>query len=539
LSNQHHPVKNPIIPVVYPSTKTIEHTDIYHGEPVPDPFRWLEADTSSDVGEWVKAQNQVTSEYLSKIPFREALRERLEVLWNYEKYSAPFIEGAYTYFFKNDGLQNQSVLYRKKGDGQPELFLDPNQFSPDGTTSLGGIEFTKDGALAAYQISEGGSDWRKVIVMDTRSKKLVGDTLLDVKFSGLSWKDNEGFYYSSYDKPLEGSALSGLTQYHKLFYHKIGTPQSQDILVFGGEKIPRRYVQGYVTEDQRWLVILASVSTSGNELYLQDLKKPGAPIRTVVNNFDKEHVVVHSEGETLYILTNLDAPNMRLVQVNASAPGPENWKDVIPERAEPLSVTTGGGFFFAQYLKDALSLVEQVDLSGKVVRKVTLPGKGTASGFSAKWKENTLYYTFTNYINPPTIFSYAVSSGESTLYIRPKVSFNPDDYVSEQVFYTSKDGTQVPMMITHKKGLQRDGNNPTLLYGYGGFKMGGSMPYPTSGAEANMVKNGISRAPKCKSKMYSMISLRQPNISSPKDIRPPLVWPYPAAPMADCWSARR
>lgn len=471
LSNQHHPVKNPIIPVVYPSTKTIEHTDIYHGEPVSDPFRWLEADTSSEVGEWVKAQNQVTSEYLSKIPFREALRKRLEVLWNYEKYSAPFIEGAYTYYFKNDGLQNQSVLYRKKGDGQPELFLDPNQFSPDGTTSLGGIEFTKDGALAAYQISEGGSDWRKVIVMDTRSKKSVGDTLLDVKFSGLSWKDNDGFYYSSYDKPLEGSALSGLTQFHKLFYHKIGTPQSQDVLVFGGEKTPRRYLQGYVTEDQRWLVILASVSTSGNELYLQDLKKPGAPIRTVVNNFDKEHVVVHSEGETLYILTNLDAPNMRLVQVNASAPGPENWKDVIPERAEPLSVTTGGGFFFAQYLKDALSLVEQVDLSGKVVRSVTLPGKGTASGFSAKWNAQTLYYTFTNYINPPTIFSYAVSSGASTLYIRPKVSFNPDDYVSEQVFYTSKDGTKVPMMITHKKGLQRDGNNPTLLYGYGGFNI--------------------------------------------------------------------
>ena len=464
-------MNNPTIPVVYPATKTIEHEDIYHGEAVSDPFRWLEADTASEVGDWVKAQNEVTFDYLSKIPFRETLRKRLEVLWNYEKYSAPFIEGEYTYFFKNNGLQNQSVLYRKKGEGQPELFLDPNQFSPDGTTSLGGIEFTKDGTMAAYQISEGGSDWRKVIVMDANSKKLLGDTLVDVKFSGLSWKGNEGFFYSSYDKPSEGSALSGLTQYHKLFYHKIGTPQSQDILVFGGEKTPRRYVQGYVTEDQRWLVILASVSTSGNELYLQDLKQPNKPIRTVVGNFEKEHVIVHSEGENLYILTNLDAPNMRLVKASAAASGPENWTDVIPERAEPLSVTTGGGFFFAQYLKDALSLVEQVDLNGKVVRKVELPGKGTVSGFSAKWEEKSMYYTFTNYINPPTIYSYATASGKSSLYIRPKVSFNPDDYVSEQVFYTSKDGTRVPMMITHKKGLSRDGNNPTLLYGYGGFNI--------------------------------------------------------------------
>ena len=470
-NNNSNNVKNPEILVEYPLTNEIDHQDLYHGEKIPDPFRWLEQDTAEAVTDWVSAQNKVTFDYLKQIPYREAIRKRLEELWNFEKYSAPFTEGGFTYYFKNDGLQNQSVLYRKKNEGEPELFLDPNQFSADGTTSLGGIEFSKDGNLAAYQISEGGSDWRKVLVMDTRTKSLVGDTLLDVKFSGISWNGNEGFFYSSYDKPKDGSALSGLTQYHKLYYHKIGTPQKVDELVFGGEKTPRRYIQAYVTEDGQWLVILASESTSGNELYIKNVKEAKSPIRKVIQNFEKEHVVVHSEGETLYILTNLNAPNRRLVKVNAATPGPENWEEVIPERAEPLSVSTGGGYFFAQYLKDALSLVEQVDLSGKVVRQIQLPGQGTAEGFSAKWEEKKLYYTFTNYINPPTIYSFDVKSGKSELYIRPKVRFNPEDYTSEQVFYTSKDGTKVPMMITYKKGLVKNGQNPTMLYGYGGFNI--------------------------------------------------------------------
>lgn len=464
-------VKNPAIPVTYPQTKTVDHQDTYHGTPVADPFHWLEDDMAQEVGAWVKAQNETTFGYLEKIPYREAIRKRLEELWNYEKFSAPFNEGEFAYFFKNDGLQNQSVLYRRKGNGEPEVFLDPNGFSADGTTSLAGIEFTKDGSLAAYQISEGGSDWRKVMVLDTRSKALVGDTLFDVKFSGISWKGKEGFYYSSYDKPKDGSALSGLTQYHKLYFHKLGTPQSQDQLIFGGEKTPRRYISGYVTEDQRWLVITAAVSTSGNELYVKDLSKANSPIVTVVGDFENEHYVVHSEGEVLFILTNLQAPNQRLVKVNAADPRPEKWTDFIPERSEPLSVSTGGGYFFAQYLKDALSLVEQVDLNGKVVRRIELPDAGTAGGFSGKWKEKTLYYTFTNYINPPTIYSYDVDNGKSTLYVRPQVKFNPEEYESKQVFYTSKDGTKVPMMITHKKGLKLNGKNPAMLYGYGGFNI--------------------------------------------------------------------
>lgn len=468
------------IPVTYPETKMIEHQDTYVGQTVNDPFHWLEADTAQDVGEWVQAQNKVTFGYLEQIPYREAIRKRLEELWNYEKFSAPFNYGQYTYFYKNDGLQNQNVLYRQKGKGDPEVFLDPNTFSADGTTSLMGISFTRDGSMAAYQISEGGSDWRKVMVMDTETKSLKGDTLRDVKFSDISWKGNDGFYYSSYDKPKDGSQLSGLTQYHKLYYHKFGTPQSQDKLVFGGEKTPRRYIGGYVTEDERWLVITAAVSTTGNELYVQDLSKPNAPIVPVVNNFDNDSYIVYSEGTTLYILTNYKAPNQRLVKVDASAPQPANWVDVIPEREEPLSVSTGGGYFFAQYLKDALSLVEQVDLNGKIVRKITLPGAGSAGGFSGKKEESIIYYTFTNYIYPTTIYSYDVKSGQSKLYKKPAVKFNPEDYESKQVFYTSKDGTKVPMMITYKKGLKLNGKNPTMLYGYGGFNISLTPAFSTS-----------------------------------------------------------
>ncbi len=466
--------------VTYPETQRIAHQDTYSGQTVDDPFHWLEYDTAQEVKTWVDAQNKVTFGFLEEIPYREAIRKRLEELWNYEKFSAPFTEGEFTYFLKNDGLQNHSVVYRQTGKSDPEVFLDPNGFSKDGTTSLAGLDFSKDGSLAAYQISEGGSDWRKVIILDAKSKKQLGDTLFDVKFSGISWKGQEGFFYSSYDKPKEGSALSGLTQYHKLFFHQLGTSQRQDKLIFGGEKTPRRYISGYVTEDQRWLVITAAVATTGNELYIKDLTKANSPIVPVVNNFDNEHYVVYSSGEEVFILTNLSAPNQRLVKVNASKPQPANWTDVIPERAEPLSITTGGGFFFAQYLKDALSVVEQIDLTGKLVRKIGLPGAGTASGFSGKLEEKTLYYTFTNYIYPPTIYAYDVASGKSTLHKKPDVKFNPEDFVSKQVFYTSKDGTKVPMMITHKKGLKLNGKNPAMLYGYGGFNISLTPAFSTS-----------------------------------------------------------
>ncbi len=464
----------------YPETRTVAHTDTLHGTEVEDPYRWLEDDTAPEVEDWVQAENEVTFGYLDQIPFREAIRERLEELWDYEKFSAPFSEGDYTYFYKNDGLQNQYVVYRQKGDGEPEIFLDPNTFSEDGTTSLSGLSFTEDGSLAAYSISEGGSDWRKVIVMNAESKEIIEDTLRDVKFSGLSWRGNEGFYYSSYDKPREGSQLSGMTQHHKLYFHKLGTPQSSDPLIFGGEATPRRYIGGYVTEDNRWLVISAANSTSGNELYIQDLQRPNAPIRTVVDNFDSESGVVHSEGSTLYIITNLNAPNRRLVKVDAADPDPENWVDVIPEKEEVLSLNTGGGYFFAEYLKDVLSVVYQVDLDGNIVREIELPGQGSAGGFGGKWDQKTLYFTYVDYITPSTIYAYEVESGNSTLYKRNGVNFDPEGYVSKQVFYTSKDGTRVPMMITHKKGLALDGNNPTMLYGYGGFNISLTPGFSTS-----------------------------------------------------------
>ncbi|MFN6062729.1 MAG: prolyl oligopeptidase family serine peptidase [Bacteroidota bacterium] len=470
----------PLMKVNYPETKTIDHTDNYFDSIVPDPYRWLEDDRSTETGEWVKSQNDVSFDYLNKIPFRGAIRERLAKLWDYEKYSAPFKEGDYTYFYKNDGLQNQYVLYRQKGENTPEVFLNPNDFSTDGTTSLAGIDFSLDGTRAAYQISEGGSDWRKVIVLDAMSKNMMEDTLLDVKFSGLAWKGSEGFYYSSYDKPKEGSALSGKTQYHKLFYHKLGTAQSADQLVFGGEKTPRRYIGAFVTEDQQYLIITAAVSTSGNELYIISLKDSNAPIVNVIDNFEKEHQVVHSDGDWIFIYTTLNAPNGRLVKVKASNPAPENWTDVIAERKEPLSISTGGGYFFASYLKDAISLIEQVDLNGKVVRTISLPGKGTASGFSGKWKDPVLYFTFTSYTQPATIYSLDVKTGKSSIYKESKVDFNPADFESKQVFYQSKDGTKVPLIITYKKGLVLNGKNPTLLYGYGGFNISLTPGFSTS-----------------------------------------------------------
>ena len=470
----------PLMKVNYPETKSIDHTDNYFDSIVPDPYRWLEDDRSTETGEWVKSQNEVSFDYLNKIPFRGAIRERLAKLWDYEKYSAPFKEGDYTYFYKNDGLQNQYVLYRQKGENTPEVFLNPNDFSTDGTTSLAGIDFSLDGTRAAYQISEGGSDWRKVIILDAMSKNMMEDTLLDVKFSGLAWKGSEGFYYSSYDKPKEGSALSGKTQYHKLFYHKLGTPQSADVLVFGGEKTPRRYIGAFVTEDQQYLVITAAVSTSGNELYIKSLKNSNAPIVNVIDDFEKEHQVVHSDGDWIFIYTTLNAPNGRLVKVKASNPAPENWTDVISERKEPLSISTGGGYFFASYLKDAISLIEQVDLNGKVVRTISLPGKGTASGFSGKWKDPVLYFTFTSYTQPATIYSLDVKTGKSSIYKESKVDFNPADFESKQVFYQSKDGTKVPLIITYKKGLVLNGKNPTLLYGYGGFNISLTPGFSTS-----------------------------------------------------------
>ena len=465
----------------YPTTEKIAQQDNYFGTEVEDPYRWLEDDLSEKTKAWVKAENEVTDDYLSQIPFREAIRARLEKLWNYEKFSAPFKEGDYTYFYKNDGLQNQYVLYRKKGDeGKEEVFLDPNKFSKDGTTSLAGVNFSKDGSLVAYQISEGGSDWRKVIILQAEDKKIIGDTLIDVKFSGLSWKGNEGIYYSSYDKPKDASALSAMTDQHKLYFHKLNTPQSADELIFGGSATPRRYIGSGLTEDERYLIVTAANTTSGNELYIKDLATPAADFIKIVDNMEKNHYIIDNDGSKLFIYTELGAPNGKIITTDISNPTVATWKDLIAETDQVLSPSAGGGKIFTSYLKDATSLVKQYDREGKLERDIELPGVGTAAGFGAKYEDKELYFTFTSYINPGTIYKYDIASGKSTIYKESNVQFDASKYESKQVFYTSKDNSRIPMIITYKKGTKLDGKNPTLLYGYGGFNISLTPSFSTS-----------------------------------------------------------
>lgn len=473
--------KEQVSSMKYPISQKISNVDTLFSINVDDPYRWLENDTAKATGNWVKAQNEVTFGFLTKIPYRESIKKRLEALYNYERLSAPFKEGDFYYFYKNDGLQNQSALYRKKGEsGAAELFLDPNTFSKDGTTSMAGISFSKDGSLAAYQISEGGSDWRKVIVIKTLDKSNVEDTLRDVKFSGLAWKGNEGFYYSSYDKP-KGSELSAKTQIHKLYFHKLGAEQSTDQLIFGGEKTPRRYVGAGLTEDERFLVVTAATSTTGNELYVQDLKDPEGKLVTVAGNFDNDHNLVVNDGSRLIIQTNLNSPNNKIVEVDFAKPGIENWKDIVPETDNAMQgVGTANKKMFVSYLKDAKTLIKQFDFSGKLEREVELPDIGTAGGFGGKISDKQIYYTFTSFTYPSSIFKYDIASGKSTLYEKPKVDFNPGEYETKQVFYTSKDGTKVPMFIVHKKGVELNGKNPTMLYAYGGFGISLTPSFNTS-----------------------------------------------------------
>ena len=457
--------------ITYPETSKGNVVDTYFGTQVNDHYRWLEDDRSPETEAWVTEQNKVTNTHLDKIPYRKTLNNRLSKLWNYEKIAPPFKEGEHEYYYKNDGLQNQYVIYRKKADGTDELFLDPNTFSEGGTTSLGNVSFSKDGKIVAYSISEGGSDWRKVIIMDAETKEIKEDTLIDVKFSGLSWKGNEGFYYSSYDKP-KGSELSAKTDQHKLYFHKLGTKQLEDQLIFGGtDEQKRRYVGGTVTEDNKYLLISGAVSTSGNDLFIQNLTIPNAPLIHMVKNFDSDAYVVENEGDKLFIVTNLNAPNQKIVTVDAKNPTVENWVDFIPETENVLSPSTGAGYFFAEYMKDAVSQIKQYDYNGKLVREVELPGLGSVGGFGGKKEATDLYFSFTNYTNPSTIYKFNPKEGSSEVYRKPKIDFNSDNYESKQIFYTSKDGTKVPMIITHKKGIELNGKNPTILYGYGGFNI--------------------------------------------------------------------
>ncbi|WP_261883233.1 prolyl oligopeptidase family serine peptidase [Vibrio pelagius] len=469
----------------YPHTKQQGVSDDYFGTQVKDPYRWLEDDTSEETAAWVESQNALTFGYLSDIPFRDALRERIAKAQDYKKSSQPFVRGEYTYFYKNDGLQNHSILYRRKDGGEPEVFLDPNTFSEDGTTSLGSVSFSKDYSLVAYSISEGGSDWRKIFVIDAETKQQLEPEIVDAKFTGVSWLGNEGFYYSSYDKP-DGSHLSARTEQHKLYYHELGTPQSSDKAVFGAKpEQAHRYVHGYTTEDDNYLIILAQESTSGNRMFYIDLSNESQPIHTVVDHVDSDTHLIDNQGSQFILYTNLDAPNGRVVSLDTET---QQWNDIIPEREQPLDITTGGGYLLAHYMVDVLSKYEQFDYQGNKVRDIELPAQGAASGLGGEREQTPLYYTFTNYVTPPTIFSFDVETGESKVFEKSQAPFESEQYQSEQVFYSSKDGTRVPMLISYKKGTKLDGSAPTILYGYGGFNV--SLPPSFSGNVASWLELG-------------------------------------------------
>jgi prolyl oligopeptidase len=455
------------IPVVYPKTmKDSTVKDTYFGTVVADPYRWLENDMSKETGEWVTAQNRVTQDYLGKIPFRNAIAKRYEELFNYEKYNQPFKEGGYLYYYRNTGLQNQFVLYREKPGSQPEIFLDPNTFSKDGTTSMSGVYFSQDGSMAAYTISEGGSDWQKVAVMNASTKQVLTDTL-NLKFSAASWKGNEGFFYSTYDQ-TKGSKLAGVTDNHKLYYHKLGTKQSEDKMVFGSDTKPTRYIGGYVTENAKWLIIYPANETYGNALYILDLTKPGSTPIPVVTDMKNVHTVIDYDDNYFYIQTDKDAPTGKVIAAPIASPA-SGWKTIIEAKPEVLTASAAGGQIFASYLKDAITKVYQHDMSGKQVREIILPGPGSAYGFAGKKKDKDFYYSYASFTMPSTIYHYDIAGGKSEVYKESKLKFNPADLESKQVFYNSKDGTKIPMIITYKKGTQLDGKNPTLLYGYGGF----------------------------------------------------------------------
>lgn len=455
----------------YPTTEKSVVIDSYFGTDIQDPYRWLEDDLSEETMDWVNNQNKTTFNYLNSIPYKRNIKKRLEQIWNYEKRTSPFNEGDYTYYYKNNGLQNQYVVYRKKDSEDEEVFLDPNSFSEDGTISLTGLDFSKNEKLVSYSISEGGSDWRKVVVMDTETKEIIGDTLTNIKFSGISWKNNDGFFYSSYDKP-EGSELSEMTDNHKLYYHKLNTDQNQDKLIFGGKSTDKyRYVSSSVSEDNKYLFITASNLTDGNKLFVMNLTKDSNNIEVVSDDETTDDYVIETDGNTFYILTNSNAPNKKLVRTKYNRLNQKYWIDVIPETENVLNISVGGGYFFAEYYLDAISDVSQYDYNGKLIRKLDLPGLGSFSGLWGKKEQKELYFSFSNYYIPTSIYSYNPEKGDSSLFWKPDIRFNSSEYISKQIFYESKDGTKVPMIITHKKNIKLNGKNPTILYGYGGFNI--------------------------------------------------------------------
>ncbi|MBI4428773.1 MAG: S9 family peptidase [Ignavibacteriales bacterium] len=461
----------------YPPTKKVDQVDTYFGAKVADPYRWLEDETSAERTAWIVEQNKVTFGYLEKIPFRGQVKQRLEKLFNYPRYSAPFRNNENFFFYKNDGLQNQSVLYIQKGlDGTPEILLDPNKFSADGTTRLGAFAVSKDGKWAGYGISRGGSDWQEFCTMDMSTHKTLTDTLKWVKVSGLAWR-GDGFYYSRYPAPEPGKELTTKNENHRVYYHKVGTPQSQDDLVYEDPANPQRFHTVGVTKDKRFAILNMSErgkGKKGNALFFRDDSKGEKNFKPIVGTIsDDSYGVVDNVGDKFLIQTNRNAPNWRVILFDPPNADEKNWKDVLPEKPEPLDgVSSAGGKLFAEYLKDVAARVYVYDLNGKLENEVELPALGTAGGFGGDKDEKFVFYTFTSFIYPPTIYRYDIATRKTSVFRTVDIpAFNQAEYETKQVFYNSKDGTKIPMFLIHKKGLTLDGNNPTLLYGYGGFNI--------------------------------------------------------------------
>ena len=451
------------------STTRGDHVDTYFGVQVPDPYRWLEDDLSRDTADWIADQNASTRSYIDAISLRDDVKNTVARLLNFERETAPFIEGGKRYFYRNSGLQNQRVLYRIEEDGSETAFLDPNTFSEDGTVSMSSVSFSEDGSLVAYQLSEGGSDWRSIVIRDVATDDVLEPPLVDVKFSGINWLGNEGFFYSSYDKP-DGSELSAKTDQHKLYFHALGTPQSSDGVIFGATPEQKhRYVGASVGGDDRYLVISAANSTSGNKLFIKDLASESDELIVVFADESADGSLLESDGDYLLIETNRDAPKGRVIALDPQASGESDWRDVIPESEHVLNASSSAGYLFAEYMIDAISQVKQYDLEGNLIRDIELPDLGSASGFGGKKEQEEVFFTFTNYRIAPAIFSLDSESGDVSLYRASKSPFDGNDYQTEQVFYTSKDGTRIPMIITYAKGTVLDGSTPTILYGYGGF----------------------------------------------------------------------
>lgn len=457
----------------YPLAKTVDTVDVYFGMEVADPYRWLEDDNSEETAEWVKAENQLTQDYLSKIPFREALENRLTEIWNYPKYGVPYKKGDRYFFFKNDGIQNQSIMYMQADlNAEPEVLLDPNKLSDDGTVALAGTSISEDGKYLAYSTASGGSDWNEINVMEIDSRKMLPDHIKWVKFSGIAWKDN-GFFYSAYDEPSEEDILSGQNRFQKLWYHQLGDEQKDDLLIFEDREHPLRGFGGYLTEDKSFLMLNVWEGTSGNGLYAAKLNNINKiDFVKIADGFDYEYNIVDNIGDQLLMKTNKDAPKSKLVLVDLSSPEEENWIPFIDEKEEVLQgVSIVGGQIFTEYLKDAASVAYFYDLEGNPIRDMELPTVGTLGGFNGNKDDNTAFYAFTSFTYPTTIFKYDISTGISEEYKTSDVDFDPSAYEVEQIFYKSKDGTPVPMFIVHKKGIKLDGSNPTILYGYGGFNI--------------------------------------------------------------------